>query len=52
MDLTGRAYEEEFSWYNNLSKQARDSIAILVTVVGMHSMVLSIPSISLGIGKI
>lgn len=37
-----------FNWYNGLSKQVRDSIAISLTVVGMISTILSILGISLG----
>lgn len=37
-----------YKWYNKLSKQARDSIAISVTVVGIISTILSILGISLG----
>lgn len=37
-----------YKWYNELSKQAHDSIAISVTVVGMLSTILSILGISLG----
>jgi len=37
-----------YKWYNRLSKQVHDSIAISVTVVGMISTILSILGISLG----
>lgn len=37
-----------YRWYNNLSKQANDSIAISVTIVGTLSTILSILGISLG----
>lgn len=37
-----------YKWYNKLSKQVHDSIAISVTVVGMVSTILSILGISLG----
>lgn len=37
-----------YKWYNKLSKQVHDSIAISVTVVGMLSTILSILGISLG----
>lgn len=37
-----------YHWYNNLSKQVRDSIIISTTIVGVVSTVLSIIGISLG----
>lgn len=37
-----------YNWYNNLSKQVRDSIAVSITVVGLISTILSILGISLG----
>lgn len=37
-----------YKWYNRLSKQVHDSIAISVTVVGIISTILSILGISLG----
>ncbi len=37
-----------YKWYNRLSKQVQDSIAISVTVVGIISTILSILGISLG----
>lgn len=37
-----------FKWYNNLSKQIRDSVFISATLVGMISTILSILGVSLG----
>lgn len=37
-----------YNWYNNLSKQVRDSIIVSTTVVGLISTILSILGISLG----
>jgi len=37
-----------YKWYQNLSKQVRDSIILSVTIVGMISTILSILGISLG----
>ncbi|MBO5702887.1 MAG: hypothetical protein J6S71_10665 [Clostridia bacterium] len=37
-----------YHWYNNLSKQVRDSIIISTTIVGVVSTILSIIGISLG----
>lgn len=37
-----------FNWYNNLSKQVRDSVIISATLIGMISTLLSILGVSLG----
>lgn len=37
-----------YNWYNSLSQQVRDSIAVAVTIVGLISTILSILGISLG----